>query len=66
MEQFCRRFGKCCQFFLANLATLWKFRLVVRNDSNTLIYQLATSSSVIIKVAFEELNDEGSDTVFHA
>ena len=26
----------------------------------------ATSSSIIIKTVFEELNDEGSDTVFHA
>ena len=34
-----------------------------RTTTNTpSIYQIATSSSIII--AFEELNDEGSDTVF--
>ena len=32
--------------------------------TNTLTYQIATSSSIII--AFKELNDQGSDTVFHA
>ena len=37
---------------------------VLSRTTNTLTYQIATSSSVII--AFEELNDEGSDTVFHA
>ena len=32
--------------------------------ANTLSDQIATSR--IINIAFEELNDEGSDTVFHA
>ena len=38
---------------------------VLSRTTNTL-YQIATGSNVIIEIAFEELNDEGSDTVFHA
>ena len=42
------------------------FSAVLSRTTNTLslFYQIATSSSTII--AFEELNAEGSDTVFHA
>ena len=32
-RKFCRLFGTCCQFFLAQIASFWKFRLVDRNDS---------------------------------
>ena len=38
---------------------------VLSRTTNTLL-PVATSSSIIIKIAFEELNDEGRDTVFHA
>ena len=38
---------------------------VLSRSTNTL-YQIATGNNIIIKIAFEELNDEGSDTVFHA
>ena len=34
IESFVVFFGKkCCQFFLAEIASFWNFRLVVRNDS---------------------------------
>ena len=40
---------------------------VLLRTTNTLSTRsLATSSSIIIKIASDELNDEGSDTVFHA
>ena len=37
---------------------------VLSRTTNALFLQIATSSSIII--AFDELNEEGSDTVFHA
>ena len=33
-RKFCRLFGKCCQLFLAKIASFFKFHLVARNDSN--------------------------------
>ena len=53
--------------FLTNYQTLCSVLSRTTNIPSTRrAWSTATSSSIIIIIAFEELNDEVSDTVFHA